>query len=79
MAFVVSLEPKSTKEALTIPHWKHVMDEEHATLMRNKTWNLVELPPNISAIGSKWAVKVKYQLDGSISKYKARLVSQGFN
>ena len=24
-------------------------------------------------------VKVKYQLDGSISKYKTRLVAQGFN
>lgn len=27
-------------------------------------------------IGNKWAYRVKYNLDGSISKYKARLVAK---
>lgn len=30
------------------------------------------------AIGCKWVFKVKYNSDGSIEKYKARLVAQGF-
>ena len=77
--YAVTLEPKSAKEALSIPHWKQAMDEEFAALMRNKTWKLVQLPPNRRAIGSKWVFRVKYHPDGSISKYKARLVAQGFN
>ena len=55
------------------------MDEEYAALMRNKTWELVELPPNKSAIGSKRAFRTKFHPDGSVQKYKARLVAQGFN
>ena len=55
------------------------MDEEYVALMKNKTWDLVELPPNRSAIGSKWVYRVKYHPNGSITKYKARLVAQGFN
>ena len=46
--YVVSLKHKSVKEALSIPHWKQAMDEEYAALMRNKTWDLVKLPPQKS-------------------------------
>ena len=77
--YTVSLELKSAKEALIIPYWKQAMDEEFATLMKNKTWELVPLTPDKNAIGSKWVFRVKYHPDGSISKYKARLVAQGFN
>ena len=77
--YTASLEPKTAKQALSIPHWKQAMDEEYAALMRNKTWELVQLPPNRVAIGSKWVFRTKYNPDGSIQKYKARLVAQGFN
>lgn len=36
------------------------------------------LPPNRKAIGSKWIYKTKYKSDGSIDKYKARLVILGY-
>lgn len=58
----ISLEPKLVKEALSISHWKHAMDEEYATLIRNHTWSLVELPSNQVAIGNKWVFHVKYHL-----------------
>lgn len=46
--------------------------------MRNETWSLVPLPPNRQAIGYKWVFKIKENLDGSVQKYKARLVVKGF-
>ena len=40
---------------------------------------LVELPLERTPIGSKWVFQVKYNSDGSLQKYKGRLVAQGFS
>ena len=55
------------------------MQEELTALARNQTWTLVPSPPNINVIGSRWVFKVKQRADGSLERYKARLVAQGFN
>lgn len=39
---------------------------------------LVELPENKKVVGSKWIFTTKHRADGSIERYKARLVAQGF-
>jgi hypothetical protein len=44
----------------------------------NHVWDLVELPPGRKAIGNKWVLKVKRGADGSIERYKARLVTNGY-
>ena len=40
---------------------------------------MVELPPGKVAIGSRWVFKLKRNPDGTIDRYKARLVAQGFS
>lgn len=35
-------------------------------------------PTNTNIFGSKWVFRTKYLSDGSIERYKARLVAQGF-
>ena len=47
--------------------------------MKNATWTLEKLPEGREAIGNKWIFKVKHNADGSIDRYKARLVAQGFS
>jgi hypothetical protein len=54
------------------------MEDEHAALLRNNTWTLVPPPSGRNIIGSRWVFKLKHKADGSIDKYKARLVAQGF-
>lgn len=49
-----------------------------ASVEKNKTWTLVDLPKGRSAIGLKWIYKVKREPDGRISKYKARIVAKGY-
>lgn len=78
-AFLVFSEPKTVKAALLEPHWLAVMTTEHDALLRNNTWDLVDLPPNREPIGCKWVYRIKYNADGSLQKYKARLVAKGFH
>ncbi|KAM2102749.1 hypothetical protein ACFX1T_000977 [Malus domestica] len=55
------------------------MQEEFDALQTQGTWVLVPAPCDKNVIGSKWVYKVKRNSDGSISRYKARLVAQGFS
>lgn len=52
--------------------------EELLAMETNRTWTVVPLPPNKHTIGCKWIYKIKYKSDGSIERYKARLVSKGY-
>ena len=47
-------------------------------LVSNNTWTLTLLPSNKKAIGCKWIYRAKYKADGSVERYKARLVVKGF-
>ena len=54
------------------------MEEEHATLLQNHTWDLVPCPPRANIISGKWVYKHKFQSDGSLERYKAHWVLRGF-
>lgn len=59
--------------------WKVAIDDEMVSLIENNTWELVQLPDDRKAIECKWMFKLKKKPDGSIARYKARLVAQGFS
>lgn len=46
---------------------------------KNETWTITEPPHHKKAIGSKWVFKEKRDATGKITKWKARLVAQGFS
>jgi len=56
---------------------KKVIKSEIEYIMNNHTWELVELSPGSKPLGHKWIFKRKMKVDGTIDKYKARLV-KGF-
>lgn len=70
-------EPKHFKA--TFFQRQMAMQEEFDSLKAQGTWLLVPSPSDRAIIGSKWVYKVKKNPDGTISKYKARLVAQGFS
>ena len=52
--------------------------EEIGALERNLTWEVIELPRGKTTVGYKWVFTIKFNADGSINMYKARLVSKSF-
>jgi histone deacetylase 1/2 len=71
-------EPQSVQEALGDPNWKKAMEDEYAALLKNDTWHLVPYKPGMNLIDCKWVFKIKRKADGSIDRYKGRLVAKGF-
>jgi hypothetical protein len=47
-------------------------------IMSNGTWEITDCPNGCKPIGYKWILKKKLRHDGTIEKYKARLVARGF-
>ncbi len=54
------------------------METEMKSLQENDVWDLVRLPTGRKIVGSKWVFKKKTGADGTVERYKARLVAQGF-
>lgn len=74
-------EPTSYKSAISNPDsakWLEAMETEMQSMRDNQVWDLVELPPESRAVGSKWVFKRKTDMHGNIHTYKARLVAKGF-
>lgn len=74
--------PRSVQEAKKSPEWPQwlaAMEEEHEQLKSRGTWELVEPMEGRKAIGCRWVFAKKYDERGKLSKYKARLVAQGFS
>ena len=55
------------------------MKDEIDSIIKNNTWELVDLPPGRKAIGCKWVYIRKRTATGKIERYKARLVAKGFS
>jgi hypothetical protein len=54
------------------------MEEEYATLVSNDTSDLVPRPRGTNVVTSKWIFKHKFEVNGTLKRYKAHLVLRRF-
>ncbi|WVZ70963.1 hypothetical protein U9M48_019592 [Paspalum notatum var. saurae] len=54
------------------------MEEEYAALLANQTWDLIPCPSGGNVVTGKWIWTYKRRADGTLDRYKARWVLQGF-
>ncbi|CAL8997966.1 unnamed protein product [Prunus brigantina] len=57
--------------------WRKAVETELLALAENQTWDVVPCPSSVKPLGSKFVFSVKLRSDGSIDRYKARLVALG--
>lgn len=78
LALLVDDEPIGFEDAMKEAMWREAMIEEFNVIERNQTWQPVDLQLHKQPIVVKWVFKVKHTPDGSVAKYKARIVAKGF-
>lgn len=71
-------EPSTYEEASERKEWRQAMEEEISALKQNETWDLVPRTKDRKPISCKckWLYK---GADGSVERYKARLLARGFS
>jgi hypothetical protein len=73
--------PRAILKAFVSPDandWKEVICSDMNTIVSNDTWELVDWPYGCKRVGCKWVFKKKLRYDGTIDKYKARLVAKDY-
>ena len=82
-AFLTSgSEPHSYKEAMKRDDaglWLEACEYEYNALQQHNVWELCELPAGRKAVGCRWVYRIKTNSDGTVEKYRARLVAQGYS
>ena len=80
--YLVDDTPTTIEEAYSSPDadpWKEAVWSEMDSVMSNRTWEIVDRPYGCNPIGCKWVFRKKLRPDGTIERYKVRLVAKGYN
>jgi hypothetical protein len=67
------------RQAASDSRWQAAMQLEFDALIQNGTLTLYPRPQLHNVIRNKWVFKIKRKADGSIERFKARLVARGFD
>ncbi|KAL0392770.1 UNVERIFIED_CONTAM: Retrovirus-related Pol polyprotein from transposon TNT 1-94 [Sesamum radiatum] len=81
ITYNIENDPVTFKDAMAsseAKQWKEAVKSEMDCRVFNGTWELVDLPSGCTTIRCKWIFKKKLKPDGSVDKFKAKLVAKGF-
>ncbi|RDY05092.1 hypothetical protein CR513_11104, partial [Mucuna pruriens] len=70
--------PKPVQESLKDENCVQAMKEEMKALEKNSTWEIVDRPKDKKVVDYRWIYTVKCKSDGTLERYKERLVAKGY-
>nr|GEW39917.1 ribonuclease H-like domain-containing protein [Tanacetum cinerariifolium] len=73
----ISPLPRSYKQVFNDPNWLNAMFDEYNAPIKDKTWTSVPRPEGANIVRCMWLFRHKFLADGTLSRYKARLVANG--
>ena len=74
-------DPKTRHQATSSIHcdeWLAAEQDELQSIAQHHVWTLVDRAPGMNVLGCRFVYKLKKHPDGTIDKFKVRLVAQGF-
>jgi len=71
-------EPSTYKQTASKLEWTKAMLLEYNALVSNQTWALCPRPSHHNVVRNKWVFKLKHKPNGSVDRFKARLVVKGY-
>ena len=74
----IPLTHEEAMKSIDVEFWKEAITNKIQSIRENQTWTLTDLPQGCKPIGCKWIFKKILRLDGTIEKYKAKLVAKEF-
>jgi len=80
-AVPTSVDEPSLQEAMNGPYakeWQAAIDTELAGMWEKGVFTDEPIPSDKTPVGTKFVLKIKRNADGTIERFKARLVAQGF-
>ena len=78
---VTTSDPCTYAQAMAHPdaaEWELACDDEWRAFECMGVYEVVPRPKGCKVVGSRWVFRIKCGPDGTIQKYKARVVAQGF-
>jgi len=76
-----SSNPWGPNQARRLPDgdaYQQAVLKQMGSMETHNVKELVDLPPGANVIGTRWVLSKKFDADGNLLKYKARLVAQSF-
>lgn len=70
--------PRNVGEAIKENECREAMKVEKEALQKNDTWEKCVLPKGKKPVGCRWVFTIKHKADGTIERYKARLIAKGY-
>lgn len=70
--------PTTIAQALADPRWRKAVTDEFNSVIQNGTYSLVPPTLNQNTVSCRWIFTIKYNPDGSVRRYKVRLVARGY-
>ena len=74
LAITSETEPTSYKVAFLDENWRLAVTHEMTACEDQGTQTVEILPPGKTTLGCKWVFRLKFNADGTLSRYKARFV-----